>query len=299
MLNYLQFLPAAFIVLTLTIGVVKSKENELNKKFCRGEMVDLLTHYDCSNLKISHMSEIDNLDMVRASQFLNMAFNNFYKLSDFFEIPPLVQSLNFSSNQVEKIERLAFHKADQGPITHLSTLDLNRNLISILPLRSMLDLKSLRKVYLNNNPLVSFNKGDLSEFNNDELKNRIHIEELYVNNCQIEHVEANVLDLFVALRLLDLSANKIKHTQPSFGLALNDKFHESFQSLHLHDNPLECDCHLVWLKDFYKNRSYTRTTNCLFNESRSASQELQDEHVNEHYLLENFSYIKKGKYCTF
>jgi hypothetical protein len=260
---------------------------------CDGDLLDI-QRFDCSNRGFTNMSEIGNLEMVATSLFLNISFNKFEKLTDFMRVPKYVLELNFSSNLIESVERFAFYmnQSDQRPITVLSSLDLSRNRIANLPLRSLLDMKSLQTLHLSHNPLASFDKGDLAEFSNDELRGRIHVRELYANNCQVESVDASVIDLFHALTVLDLSANLIRHIQPSFGLILNNKFHESFHLLHLYENPLECDCHLAWLREFYTNRSYKRATYCSFNESLTAVQESQN--VNEHYLLENFSYIKKG-----
>ena len=234
----------------ISCAVVDSKKND---------GVDLF-NYDCSSKHLG-WPDLDSLiDHIRSSSNLNLADNRFdpenhtiYNTS-FTLFQLLENTLNLSSNQFERAESHAFFYRQYTDETvslvahRFRHLDLSNNSFASLPWRSMQYLPELATLYLSGNPLKRLDVGDLglsSRSGKWPYRPFSALTKLYLSKCQIETVEPNVFAMFATLQFVDLSHNRLKHL--SHKIIMSNSL---LSYVNLVGNPLECDCHLLWLKDF-------------------------------------------------
>ncbi|XP_045890674.1 toll-like receptor 13 isoform X1 [Micropterus dolomieu] len=113
------------------------------------------------------------------------------------DIPPTVQGLDLSANQLIKIQ-----SSDFKHLALLTQLDLNRNRISKIDTGAFANLISLKKLNLNNNKLDK-----LVDNLFDGLRNLM---ELRINNNHINSVGSATFTSLRSLRFLDISYNKLR-----------------------------------------------------------------------------------------
>lgn len=79
-----------------------------------------------------------------------------------------------------------------------------------------------------------------------------NLTEIYARATLIEHVDARLLVYLARLRLLDLADNRIHHLSVDLRRPLEHL--PRFAAFYVDRNPLVCDCHLIWLKEFLNAR---------------------------------------------
>ena len=123
-----------------------------------------------------------------------------------------------------------------------------------------------------------------------------NLTEIYARSTEIESVEPRILQYLVRLRRLDLSGNKIRHLSVDLRRPLESL--PKFESLFVDGNPLVCDCHLIWLKEFLKSRE----PNGLSERTRRIRCEINKESIRKNLVLEtkviyiNSTYKENGNY---
>jgi hypothetical protein len=158
-----------------------------------------------------------------------------------------------------------------------------------MPLNGLKRLMLLERLILSGNPIKKVDFGDLNQSSEEEVF--ISLSELDLNSCQIELVNPSVLALFESLKVLDLSNNKIRHLHVDIHRLLYKS--ATFKHLKVFQNPLECDCELLWLKSFLKEHQPRRSeiTKCFqnikLNESNKSNQTSNITTVGNKLLLVN------------
>ncbi|RMZ95070.1 leucine-rich repeat-containing 24 [Brachionus plicatilis] len=223
--------------------------------------------FNCSfkEVKWSNLVKLD--ENVRGSRYLDLSNNlfstetqgNVIKNFSFNLFKQLSNTLNLSSNQFTKIESHAFYyiatitddiykikfNDSDLKILDLEELDLSNNSFEIIPWNSVKNLPKLVTLRLSKNPIRRVDQADMT---NSMLSHFENFSNLYLNNCQIEYVNPVTFDLVKNLKILDLSGNRIKYI---------DNFSKTtLTSLYLFGNPLECNCRLLWFKNFLLNRNF-------------------------------------------
>ena len=242
---------------------------------------------NCSNSDLNWTSINDEkLGYIFPSKSLILANNSFriglndanpiekYCLRRFYQ---LSDELILSHNSFDSIDELAFFTSKTyGHITdtiyplNFTLLDLSHNSLTKMPLNSLKYLSNLTVLILNSNPINRFDMGDLDLNDSDELMFKLkhkssfrfaNLTEIYANSTEIETIDPSVLKEFRSLRVLDLSNNKIKHLSPD----IYNIFYWSkiFREFHVKNNPLICDCKLLWLKYLFKHLYGEHNTNNL------------------------------------
>lgn len=273
---------------------VRGKKSDL--LYCPS--LDNLWKFNCSNREVKWSNLIRFSSNVWASNYLDFSNNLFstetngdvIKNFSFNLFKQLNTTLNLSSNQFRLIESLAFYYTPEITtiiklneitksnlkILELNELDLSNNSFEIIPWNSLKNMSKLVTLRLSQNPIKRLDLGDMtdsSSFYFEKFSN------LYLNNSLIEYVNPLVFDLVKNLKLLDLSDNQIKFI---------DNFSDKgLTALYIYNNPLKCDCRLLWFKEFllnknsksndYKNRKQT----CLGN----------TELINKNFISESKSLI--------
>jgi hypothetical protein len=244
-----------------------------------------LSNYDCSNkgLTMAQLSKI--ADPIHASTSLNLAYNNLGSVvynGTFNYFKTLTYSFNLSSNSISQIDEHGFYFHPSlydyvdGPWKPLNFryLDLSFNKFERIPLHALKNLVSLELLWLNSNPIKRLDQANsLASL----VHSSIYFERLkYINlsSCQIEFVSSDFFNLFESIEIIDLASNRIKFLSYQLGNYLSQLKH--FHSLNVSNNPLECNCRLLWLKKFlikYSNKqkqssiSYKQAT-CTINTTR-------------------------------
>jgi hypothetical protein len=243
--------------------------------------------YDCSSKNLRWRSLSQLIDLIRASSSLNLANNSLGSENTVvrdlaFNLFKQLIKLNLTSNGLSSIQAYAFYYSNQvsdsvdlssgddnnmrsqwRPL-QLTHLDLSDNLFKTIPWNSVKSLPQLQELTLNRNPIRTFDMGDLL-IGNDSSSLFPNLTHVYANTSAIEYVDSSILEHLSQLVLLDLRANRIKYLD----IDVRNKLMliGSFRMLFVADNPLVCNCKLVWLKDFLQKYGghMANKTNCYIN----------------------------------
>ena len=232
-----------------------------NSKICqsRGFNSDL-GDFNCSNLQLK-WSDLHTvlIDPTWSATNLNLAFNNFSSTianKSFNLFKMLDDTLNLTSNSLNHIESHAFfynsetvnmEPADLVPLK-ITKLDLSHNLFELLPWTSIKLLTTLETVYFSgNSKLNRLDSGDLIE--SDYSKYFSSLKYIYLNGCQIDHVNPVIIKHFKSLEYLDLSSNRLRSLDAQVGMSLT-RFGQFKVKINLANNQLQCNCKLQWLKTY-------------------------------------------------
>lgn len=286
--NNFNLLTLVFVQLYISCFTPTSSANQ-EDIYCNGVENDI-TSFNCSNMNIFLFTQIKNMEIITSSHKLILSQNKLTQLPafSFYKFVSLTH-VYLSSNMIKKIDEFAFYTNVSVPMI-VEHLDLKENQLETLPWSALVKLNKLKTLHLGQNPIKLLDYGDLAS----NRENQLSIEELYLNGCEIEIIDPNVLRLFESLRILDLSSNKIRYVDGSLGSLIESRFAASFQHIHLYNNPLECTCHLVWLKEFFKRLNYKQSTQCRMKEQFNAKgEEIGAGNTKmEHYTIDNFKQVK-------
>ncbi|XP_053689507.1 peroxidasin [Sabethes cyaneus] len=153
------------------------------------------------------------------------------------EMPADTNIVDLRYNHIREVAMDSF-----SGLAHLHTIFLNENQISRLQSGAFRGLPSLKYLYLNKNK-IAFIAPDAFE-----SLDRLHSLYLHFNN--ITTFERQTFSNMPALERLFLYGNQIRHIPEGTFEAL-----PALKRLRLDDNPLECDCSLLWFLRVLRNSS--------------------------------------------
>ncbi|CAF2762129.1 unnamed protein product [Rotaria sp. Silwood2] len=250
--------------------------------------LEFLTRYPLKNLRIIKLNKFNLSEINLGNIFINMTKLEIVSLRScqLKEIPNLlnIYQLDLENNEISNRIYLS---------TSYIHLNLAKNFISSIILQNNSQLislnltknylkeffinsqttKNLQDLNLSSNYLTSFNFSLLNDniinlnlnFNylltinlNEIPKNLL---KLSLNNNQIKQID--IINTSLSLLYLDLSYNQIKIMEKNI-------FFQKLNFLYLQNNPLDCNCHLEWLKSLilYQNKQInTSTWTCFKNNS--------------------------------
>lgn len=191
--------------------------------------------------------------------------------SDFQNTPNLF-SLAVSYSQVKTIESGAF-----SSLGNLHDLVLSNNEIQSLNAETFTGLSKLRTLDLSGNTNCRFDNSIFTHIGN--------IEELDLGNMNLRKIQPNMFNSLSKLNVLKLYMNGIKRIRDDFILGLpslttldlNGNFlrgipaewkpkFQTMKQVHFSENPLQCNCQLLWLRQlpqkFYASRLDTSSIVC-------------------------------------
>ncbi|CAF0833323.1 unnamed protein product [Rotaria sordida] len=250
--------------------------------------LEFLTRYPLKNLRIIKLNKFNLSQINLENIFINMTKLEILSLRScqLKQIPNLlnIYQLDLENNQISnKIYlstsyiHLNLAKNFISSIilinnSQLITLNLTKNNLNEFLINSQTN-KNLEDLNLSSNYLISFNFSLLNDniininlnYNyllklnlNDIPKNLL---KLSLNNNYIKQID--IVNTSLSLLYLDLSYNQIKTIEKNF-------LFQKLNYLNLQYNPLDCNCHLEWLKNLilYQNKKINTTTwTCLKNNS--------------------------------
>ncbi|CAF1372449.1 unnamed protein product [Adineta steineri] len=225
--------------------------------------LEFLIRYPLNNLRILKLNQFDLSEINFEKIFSNMTKLEiiYLRSCQIKQIPNLsnIQILDLENNHISNAINL------KNSYIHLN---LAQNFISSISLENNSQLKTLN---LTQNLLTSFNFSMLNE-NLTDLNlnyNRLlsidlnnlpkNLLSLSINNNLLKQIKFSKQD---SLSSLDLSYNQIKSIEKNL-------LFEKLNYLNLENNPLECNCHLEWLKNLilFQNKFNASTWTCLSRKS--------------------------------
>lgn len=190
---------------------------------------------------------------------------------DFHSAPNLL-SLEVSYANVKTIENGAF-----SPLGNLRSLVISNNDVLSLAADTFTGLQQLRTLDISGNVRC--------QFDDEIFKNIPTIETLNMGNMNLRTIKQTIFRPLTKLKVLKLYLNNIKRVQEDFidgflfleTLDLNGNLLrgipaewkpkvQTMKQVHLSENPLQCNCQLLWLRElpmkFYSSRMDTSNVVC-------------------------------------
>ena len=124
---------------------------------------------------------------------------------------------------------------------NLIELDLSKNLLQKVPTEALTDGKYLMILSLAGNPIRQVTKKQFAGLQ--------HLETLDLSFCQIIHIEPATFQAMGKLHWLQLENNLIETLAPDLDIPA------SIKGVSLNQNRWRCDCNLINLRDFLRNRT--------------------------------------------
>ena len=192
----------------------------------KGNQIHAITAHD-----LQHLRGLKSVDL--SSNYI--AEWDFPKRSNnSFSYPSILEFLDLSLNQISVLTEFSFNFTRE-----LSMLNVSFNGLFQIQERSFMYLQSLRVLDLSNNKLTVLPGNLFTKLNS--------LTYLYLSHNSLVSFPANV----PMLNWFDISYNKISE----IGESLNPTIYPH-EVILLGGNPFICDCHLLWLKEFYDTRAF-------------------------------------------
>uniref|UniRef100_A0A8C6X3U9 SLIT and NTRK like family member 5 n=1 Tax=Naja naja TaxID=35670 RepID=A0A8C6X3U9_NAJNA len=229
-----------FALTSLVLAWAESIEyyGEICDNKCPCEEKDGLLTVSCENRGIISLSEISPprfsiYHLLLSGNLLNRLYpNQFVNYSG-------ASILHLGGNDIQDIETGAFHG-----LRGLRRLHLNNNKLEILRDDTFVGLESLEYLQVDYNYISAIEPNSFS---------KLHLLQVLILNDNLLSSLPNNLFRFVPLTHLDLRGNRLK-LLPYLGLLQHmDKVVE----LQLEENPWNCSCELISLKDWLDSISYS------------------------------------------
>ncbi|XP_048709111.2 SLIT and NTRK-like protein 5 isoform X1 [Caretta caretta] len=230
----------AVVLTSLVLSWAESIEyyGEICDKACPCEEKDSILTVSCENRGIISLFEISPprfpvYHLLLSGNLLNRLYpNQFVNYTG-------ASILHLGSNDIQDIETGAFHG-----LRGLRRLHLNNNKLELLRDDTFLGLESLEYLQVDYNYISTIEPNAFS---------KLHLLQVLILNDNLLSSLPNNLFRFVPLTHLDLRGNRLK-LLPYLGLLQHmDKVVE----LQLEENPWNCSCELIALKDWLDSISYS------------------------------------------
>lgn len=230
----------AITFITISICFTKTFDiyEDVCERLCVCEENDGISITSCEKRGIKSLSEVGFLGF--STHHLVLTGNLLKKLSfDDFSRYEGLRILHLGSNEIAKIETGAFNG-----LSALKRLHLNNNKIEALRDDTFIGLESLE--YLQ----VDYNY--ISRIEPNTLNGLHHLDVLILNDNLLYSLPKNIFQS-VSLTHLDLRGNQLK-VLPYNGLL---EHLSKIVEVQLEENPWNCTCELIGLKDWLESMSYT------------------------------------------
>lgn len=253
--------------------------------------LEFLTRYPLKNLRILKLNRFNLSGLNLKSIFINMTKLEILSLRScqIQEIPSLsnIYQLDLEDNQISDTVTLSTSYVNLNLArnfiqtillknnSQLLSLNLSHNQLNQFQINSKLT-KNLKDLYLNSNFLTSFNFSILNDnilninLNSNHLLS-INLNylpkslvKLSINNNLLKQIQYSSQNSSSSLLYLDLSLNQIRSIEKNI-------LFEQLNHLNFEKNPLNCNCHLEWLRNLVivHNKINTTTWTCHTNHSKS------------------------------
>ena len=194
----------------------------------KGNQIHTITAHE-----LQHLRGLKSVDLssnyITEWDFPKMSNNNFSHQSTC-----ILEFLDLSFNQISVLTEFSFSFTRQ-----LRVLNVSFNGLFQIQERSFVYLQSLRVLDLSSNKLTVLPGNLFTKLNS--------LSYLYLSNNNLVSLPANV----PMLNWFDISYNKISEIEESFNPTIYPH-----DVILLGGNPFICDCHLLWLKEFYDTRAF-------------------------------------------
>ncbi|XP_067130263.1 leucine-rich repeat-containing protein let-4-like [Centruroides vittatus] len=146
-----------------------------------------------------------------------------------------INSLDLDRNRIKVIHPEAFEGVEES----LRWLKLGRNKLEQIPTNSLINLTRLRQLDLNGNSISRVEKNSFHPYGHN-------IKFIYLQGNKISCIDPEAFQHLDSLEWLYLQSNQLEEIlQETFSPIL-----DTLQALDIHSNPFNCDCKLVWLRDW-------------------------------------------------
>lgn len=166
-------------------------------------------------------------------QFADCAYKKLQVVPTGF--PSNVTTLSLTANKITSLKKDYFLE-----VTQVTSLWLAHNEISSIAKGTLATLVHLKNLDISNNQIVDFPWEDLASLTALQL--------LKMNNNRMTHLPWDALQNLKDLRSLRINSNSISSIAEGTFDAL-----VSMSYLQIHDNPFNCTCNLLWLKNWTEN----------------------------------------------
>ncbi|KAJ8282173.1 hypothetical protein COCON_G00046920 [Conger conger] len=198
---------------------------------CNLQISDLGLNVNCQERKIVNISDLKPKPYNPKKMYLTGNYIPVVQRSDFVEAIGL-DLLHLGNNRISLIHDRAF-----GDLTNLRRLYLNGNLIERLTVDMFYGLQNLQYLYLEYNVIREIVSGTFHYVPNLQL--------LFLNNNLLKTLPGGIFT-GVSLTRLNLRSNHF-HDLPVSGVLDQLK---SLVQIDLHENPWDCSCDVVGMKDW-------------------------------------------------
>lgn len=215
---------------------------------CNLQISDLGLNVNCQERKIEHISDLEPKPYNPKKMYLTGNYISSVQSSDFTEATGL-DLLHLGNNRISVIHSRAF-----GDLVHLRRLYLNGNLIERLTDDMLYGLESLQFLYLEYNVIREIEAGTFEQVPNLQL--------LFLNNNLLK---ALPLGVFGGLSLARLNLRNNHFRSLPVGGVLEDL--TFLVQIDLFENPWDCSCTIVEMKNWLEQLSTGTVVNSLICES--------------------------------
>ncbi|GFR97547.1 Toll-like receptor [Elysia marginata] len=241
--NQLGYLEDDIFFSTIKLTSLNVSHNRLTA-LPRGKLPRHLEYLDFSFNEASGEISPDLLRELSKVKEIHLGHNKISSLPlQVFGSCSKLKYLDMSHNEISHIEETMFYGA-----AYLEEIDLSYNQLTNIK-RVFRGLKHLKTLKLFHNKITGIERYQFPP----------HIELLEINHNIIASISDSSFKDLSRLRVVDLSANNLTKIDRK-DVEISDMLYHSPPGFILRFNPLPCDCHLGWLKDWMTDTIQNKET---------------------------------------